>query len=58
MDRSGAPEQRAKALEAGFDLHLVRPVEPERLEVLLNEYTPRDSARVVHPRHASSTISG
>lgn len=27
----GAPEQRSRALEAGFDLHLVKPVEPEQL---------------------------
>ena len=27
----GGPDQRARALEAGFDLHLVKPVEPEQL---------------------------
>ena len=31
----GSGEQRAKALAAGFDLHLVKPVEPARLERLL-----------------------
>ncbi len=31
----GTSEQRAKALEAGFDVHLVKPVEPARLEGLL-----------------------
>jgi signal transduction histidine kinase len=37
----GAPEQRAQALAAGFDLHIVKPVEPERLEALLDEYGAR-----------------
>lgn len=32
----GAPEQRARALEAGFDLHLVKPVEPEQLSSLIS----------------------
>jgi CheY-like chemotaxis protein len=43
----GAPEQRAQALAAGFDLHIVKPVEPERLAMLLGEYaaTPPSSAR-------------
>jgi two-component system, sensor histidine kinase len=31
----GAPEQRARALESGFDLHLVKPVEPEQLARLI-----------------------
>lgn len=31
----GSHEQRAQALEAGFDMHLVKPVEPQRLERLL-----------------------
>ncbi|HVY80169.1 MAG TPA: response regulator [Steroidobacteraceae bacterium] len=43
----GAPEQRTQALAAGFDLHIVKPVEPERLATLLEEYaaTPPTSAR-------------
>jgi CheY-like chemotaxis protein len=43
----GAPEQRSQALAAGFDLHIVKPVEPERLSLLLDEYsaTPPTSAR-------------
>lgn len=43
----GAPEQRSHALAAGFDLHIVKPIEPERLEALLGEYaaTPPSSAR-------------
>jgi two-component system, sensor histidine kinase len=42
----GAPEQRAQALAAGFDLHLVKPVDPDRLSSLLDEYaaTPPTSA--------------
>lgn len=35
----GAPEQRARALEAGFDLHLVKPVEPEQLSSLISAGT-------------------
>jgi two-component system, sensor histidine kinase len=43
----GAPEQRAQALAAGFDLHIVKPVEPDRLAMLLQEYaaTPPSSAQ-------------
>jgi CheY-like chemotaxis protein len=37
----GAPEQRSQALAAGFDLHIVKPVEPERLSALLEEYAAR-----------------
>jgi CheY-like chemotaxis protein/two-component sensor histidine kinase len=42
----GAPEQRSQALAAGFDLHIVKPVDPERLAALLDEYaaTPPSSA--------------
>lgn len=32
----GSPEQRARALEAGFDLHLVKPVEPDQLAALIS----------------------
>ena len=38
----GSSEQRAKALEAGFDVHLVKPVEPPRLERLLTELAARE----------------
>jgi CheY-like chemotaxis protein len=44
----GAPEQRSQALAAGFDLHIVKPVEPERLAALLDEY----AARPPHPAPA------
>jgi len=42
----GAPEQRAQALSSGFDLHIVKPVDPDRLSTLLDEYaaTPPSSA--------------
>jgi signal transduction histidine kinase len=33
----GLPEQRQKALSAGFDLHLVKPVEPDVLAALLED---------------------
>ena len=33
----GAPEQRTAAIEAGFDLHIVKPVDPDRLSALLNQ---------------------
>ena len=48
----GAPEQRARALSAGFDLHIVKPVEPDRLSTLLDEYaaTPPSSAASGPPR--------
>ncbi|MBK7865056.1 MAG: response regulator [Archangiaceae bacterium] len=45
----GTPEQQAKSLEAGFDLHLVKPVDPDRLaHVLESQPTPppRASGRV------------
>jgi signal transduction histidine kinase/ActR/RegA family two-component response regulator len=31
----GSPDDRARALEAGFDEHLVKPVDPQRLEAVL-----------------------
>ncbi|MEP7242458.1 MAG: response regulator [Gammaproteobacteria bacterium] len=40
----GAPEQRAAALAAGFDLHIVKPVDPDRLAALLEEYSARAPA--------------
>jgi CheY-like chemotaxis protein len=40
----GAPDQRSEALAAGFDLHIVKPVEPERLAALLGEYAARPPA--------------
>ena len=40
----GAPEQRAAALEAGFDLQRVKPVATARLSALLSEMRDRASA--------------
>jgi signal transduction histidine kinase len=53
----GAPEQRAQALAAGFDLHIVKPVEPDRLAMLLEEYAaiPPSSAR--QPVNVESTAT-
>ena len=31
----GRPEDRARALESGFDMHLVKPVQPEKLQAIL-----------------------
>lgn len=31
----GGPEQKSRALQAGFDLHVVKPVAPERLDQLI-----------------------
>ena len=39
MSGFGPPEDRARALRAGFDLHLVKPVEAEDLRKLLNDGT-------------------
>jgi len=33
----GQPEDRARAKEAGFDIHLVKPVDPQRLRQLLSD---------------------
>jgi signal transduction histidine kinase len=45
----GSSEQRARALDAGFDVHLVKPVEPHRLEKLLSQMParPRPGLRAV-----------
>ena len=42
----GRPEDSARAREAGFDVHLVKPVQPERL------------AHVIHVRRSTATSSG
>jgi PAS domain S-box-containing protein len=36
-------EHRARAVEAGFDLHMVKPVKPDELERLLNQLPERKS---------------
>ena len=37
----GQPEDRQKAMEAGFDHHLVKPVDLDQLKCLLGKPTPR-----------------
>jgi len=37
----GQPEDRRKAVEAGFDMHLLKPVDPERLSAIIAELPPR-----------------
>jgi CheY-like chemotaxis protein len=39
MTGHGRPEDRARALAAGFDVHLVKPVDPRRLQNLLDSET-------------------
>ncbi|MEJ1960153.1 MAG: response regulator [Gammaproteobacteria bacterium] len=48
----GAPEQRAQALAAGFDLHIVKPVDPDRLATLLDEYSA-NAPLVIGNRHGT-----
>ena len=43
----GRPEDRARALAAGFDVHLVKPLEIERVNELMRAATP--SARSSQP---------
>jgi signal transduction histidine kinase/ActR/RegA family two-component response regulator len=54
----GAPEQRSQALAAGFDLHIVKPVEPDRLSMLLEEYaaTPPSSARQAASQEQAASL--
>ncbi len=53
----GAPEQRSQALAAGFDLHIVKPVEPERLAALLEEYAARPPHPSPVPAKSDATLS-
>jgi CheY-like chemotaxis protein len=54
----GAPEQRSHSLAAGFDLHIVKPVEPDKLAMLLEEYaaTPPTSARQEAAQEQAASI--
>ncbi len=54
----GAPEQRSQALAAGFDLHIVKPVEPDRLSMLLEEYaaTAPSSARQAASQEQAASL--
>jgi len=40
----GQDADKRQALEAGFDHHLTKPVDPEQIEALLTEFHPRGSA--------------
>lgn len=37
----GQPDDRRRAEEAGFDVHLVKPIDPARLNALLTDGLPR-----------------
>jgi CheY-like chemotaxis protein len=41
----GRPEDRERAIEAGFDTHLVKPVDPNDLAALLSRGTPGRESR-------------
>jgi CheY-like chemotaxis protein len=41
MTGYGQPEDRRRALQAGFDRYLIKPVDPALLAQLLNDATPR-----------------
>jgi CheY-like chemotaxis protein len=41
----GRDEDRRRSMEAGFDLHLVKPVEPQDLAALLTGLRPDEDAR-------------
>jgi signal transduction histidine kinase len=50
----GSPEQKARSLAAGFDLHLVKPVDAARLESLLAQPTlvmRRSTTLIEEPHH-------
>jgi CheY-like chemotaxis protein len=36
----GRPDDERRALEAGFDAHLTKPVEPKRLEEVIATLSP------------------
>jgi signal transduction histidine kinase len=40
----GQPQDRARALESGFDLHIVKPLQPEQLASVLSQREFRQSA--------------
>ena len=46
----GQPEDRRKAVEAGFDMHLLKPVDPERLSAIIAELPPRRVGQVANGR--------
>jgi CheY-like chemotaxis protein len=44
----GRPEDSARAREAGFDVHLVKPVQPERLAHVIRVRRPSASTGIAH----------
>jgi len=46
----GQPEDRRRAVEAGFDMHLLKPVDPERLSAIIAELSPRRVRQVANGR--------
>jgi len=42
----GQPEDRRRAEAAGFDLHLVKPVDPDRLSAIISDVTERPDLEV------------
>jgi CheY-like chemotaxis protein len=45
----GGSQQRRQALDAGFDLHLVKPVDPDELARLLKELPTRTAGQGRRP---------
>jgi CheY-like chemotaxis protein len=45
----GGLEDRRRSHEAGFDRHLVKPLDPSELEKLLAEWSPRKQAEDAYP---------
>ena len=50
MTGYGQPEDRRRALQAGFDCYLVKPVDPAVLAQLLNEIPPPRRPQAVRRR--------
>ena len=48
----GQSEDRRRAVEAGFDLHLSKPVDPERLAAIIDALPPRPLGELANGRRA------
>jgi CheY-like chemotaxis protein/ABC-type transporter Mla MlaB component len=51
----GSAEERERALAAGFDAHIAKPVEPEDLAALIAVFAGSDRARAASSRYPSAT---